>query len=323
MLQPLRKSTARILSVDGNHRYSRIVDLVLIGLIALNVLAIILESVTEFEQQHQLALQLFDYFSVSVFTIEYLLRVWSCVELAGYEDDTPAKARLKYIFTPLAVFDFLAIAPFYLAFFISLDLRFLRVVRLLRVFKLTRYSGAMNLVLDVFKEESSAFFAAFFVLITLLILASSGIYLIEHDIQPEVFGSIPDAMWWAMATLTTVGYGDSVPVSAGGKIFGGLITIIGMGMVALPAGILASGFIDQVHRRRSLYSNQLEQVFGDGVITEEKQNNLERLREQLGLSEEDVEILTLEYLKKYPSKDLRCPHCHQPFFDNSHNQTKS
>ena len=152
-------------------------------------------------------------------------------------------------------------------FFMSIDLRFLRVIRLLRIFKLTRYSGAMNLVLSVFKEEASAFFAAFFVLLMLLILASSGIYLLEHEVQPDNFGTIPDAMWWAMATLTTVGYGDVVPITPIGKLFGGFITIIGMGMVALPAGILASGFADQVHRRRTEYTEQILLISSAIVLT--------------------------------------------------------
>lgn len=312
MTNTRRKTIARILSVDGKHRLSRIVDIILISLICLNVAAIILESVPSFQQQYRSQLHWFDVFSVAVFTVEYLLRVWSSVELAGYHNDSPTKARLKYMMTPLAVIDLLAIAPFYLSFFFVLDLRFLRVVRLLRVFKLTRYSGAMNLVLSVFKEEANAFLASFVVLMTLLVLASSGIYLIEHDIQPETFGSIPDAMWWAMATLTTVGYGDAVPVTPMGKIFGGIITIIGMGMIALPAGILASGFADQIHRRRSRYEDQLEQVFGDGVITHTEQLHLDELRERLGLTYDDVEELTHEYLKKYQAKLRQCPHCKKP-----------
>ena len=312
MTQAFRKEVARILSVDGNHKYSRIVDFLLITLISLNVVAIILESMHEFEAAHHDAFMAFEAFSVFIFTIEYLLRIWSSVELVGYENDSHTKARFRYMLTPLAIIDLVAILPFYLMIIFPIDLRFLRVVRLLRVFKLTRYSGAMNLVLSVFKEEANAFFAAFFVLIMLLILASSGIYVLEHEIQPDKFGSIPDAMWWAMATLTTVGYGDVVPVTALGKIFGGFITIIGVGMVALPAGILASGFSDQVHRRRTQYEERLEQVLGDGKITESEQEDLHVLREKLGLTTDDVEDLTHEYLKKYQSKIRQCPHCKKP-----------
>jgi voltage-gated potassium channel len=212
----------------------------------------------------------------------------------------------------MAIIDLLAILPFYLAFFISIDLRFLRVVRLLRVFKLTRYSGAMNLVLSVFKEEAHAFLASIVVLLIVLILASSGIYLLEHKLQPEHFGSIPAAMWWAMTTLTTVGYGDVVPITPWGKIFGGLITVIGMGMVALPAGILASGFAEQIHRRRSIYQERLQHFLGDGVVTKTEKLSLDHLRERLGLTHEEVEELTHEYLHKYQSSIRQCPHCNKP-----------
>lgn len=307
-----RKEMARLLSVDGNHPYSRMVDLSLIVLISLNVIAIILESVSSIHEQYHRLLFWFEAFSVFVFTIEYSLRLWSCVELVEFSHMSHTRARLKYMTTPLAIIDFLAIAPFFLMLFFVIDLRFLRVVRLLRIFKLTRYSGAMSLLLSVFKEEAQAFLAAFFVLLMLLILASSGIYLLEHKIQPDAFGSIPDAMWWAMATLTTVGYGDVVPITPMGKLFGGLITVVGIGMVALPAGILASGFADQMHRRRNLYEDRLEQVLGDGVIDDHEELDLSNLRSSLGLSAEEVENLTQAYLKKHQQSIRQCPHCKKP-----------
>lgn len=315
MSHPIRKETARILSVDGNHRFSRIADVFLICLISLNVLAIILESIDSFEQKYHQQFVIFETFSVIVFSIEYLLRIWSSVEFIGYENSSAFKARLRYMFTPLALIDLIAILPFYLMIIFPIDLRFLRVVRLLRVFKLTRYSGAMNLVLSVFKEEANAFLASFFVLMILLVLASSGIYVLEHKIQPDKFGSIPDAMWWAMATLTSLGYGDVVPITPMGKLFGGVVTIIGVGMVALPAGILASGFADQVHRRRTLFEERLEQVFEDGTVTQTEQLDLELLREKLGLTSDDVEDLTHEYLKKYQHSLRQCPHCKKPLIE--------
>ena len=315
MSDSFRKEAARILSVDGNHRLSRLVDFLLIALISLNVIAIIMESMPELHTQFHAQFFLFETVSVVIFSAEYLLRIWTVPELVRYQNDGPFKARLRYMITPLAIIDLVAIIPFFLMFFFVIDLRFLRVVRLLRIFKLTRYSGAMNLVLSVFKEEANAFFAAFSVLLMLLILASSGIYVIEHKIQPDAFGSIPDAMWWAMATLTTVGYGDVVPVTSIGKIFGGFITVIGVGMVALPAGILASGFADQVHRRRTLYEEHLEKVLEDGLMTSNEQEDLNQLRDRLGLTSDDVEELTHEYLKKYQSSLRQCPHCHKPLIE--------
>ncbi|WP_196159312.1 ion transporter [Reinekea sp. G2M2-21] len=314
MIQTHRKQIARILSVDGNHRFSRTVDVLLIVLILLNVIAIVLESIPAFHDRYRAYFFAFEAFSVAVFSVEYVLRIWSCVEFAGYADTHPTKARLQYMRTPLAIIDLIAILPFYLMFIFVIDLRFLRIIRLLRIFKLTRYSGAMNLLLSVLKEEANAFLAAFSVLLMLLILASSGIYVIEHKVQPDAFGSIPDAMWWAMATLTTVGYGDVVPITVLGKIFGGFITVIGVGMVALPAGILASGFADQVHRRRSTYEERLEQVFDDGYLSPLEQADLNSLRDQLGLTEDDVEKLTHEYVKRMQHSLRQCPHCKKPLF---------
>ncbi len=152
----------------------------------------------------------------------------------------------------------------------------------------------------------------FSVLIMLLILASSGIYLIEQEIQPHAFGSIPDAMWWAMATLTTVGYGDVTPITPMGKFFGGCITIVGVGMVALPAGILASGFAAQLHRRRQEFEDNLHAVYEDGLLSDEEEQQLEELRCRLGLSQEDTEQLSKVYVRKLTHNLRQCPHCHKP-----------
>ena len=134
------------------------------------------------------------------------------------------------------------------------DKRYLRVVRLLRVFKLSRYSRAMQLLLNVFKEERLSLFAAFSVLFIIMLVAACAMYTLEKDVQPEHFSSIPQAMWWALVTLTTVGYGDVTPVTDLGRLFGGLITIVGIGVVALPADILASGFSEQLSRRRQFFN---------------------------------------------------------------------
>lgn len=312
MVQTIRNQIAQILIVDGKHRYSRFADVFLIALISLNVLAIILESIASFEAHYRAPLQFFEVFSVVIFSLEYLARLWSCVEIDQRTNDSALTVRLRYMLSPMAIIDLAAILPFYLMFLFPVDLRFLRVLRLLRVFKLTRYSGAMNLVLSVFKEEANAFLASLFVLMTLLILASSGIYLLEHELQPEAFGSIPAAMWWAMASLTTVGYGDVVPITPMGKLFGGCITVIGMGMVALPAGILASGFSDQVHRRRSVYEELLDDVMKDGLVTPSEKAKLRQLREKLGLTDDQVKTMTHDYLRQYENSLRRCPHCREP-----------
>lgn len=167
---------------------------------------------------------------------------------------------------------------------------------------------AIQLIFRVFREEQRSFIAAFSILFSLLIIAASGIYLIEHDVQPDEFGSILEAMWWAMATLTTVGYGDVTPITHGGKFFGGLVTIVSMGMVALPAGILASGFNAQMQRRRQKFNVLLKQILQDGLVTEQEWSDLEALRTQLGLDKEEAELLiALSEARK--DQQPKCPHC--------------
>ena len=157
------------------------------------------------------------------------------------------------------------------------------------------------MLMDVFRQEASAFFAGFFILIVLLILASSGAYLVEQTAQPEKFGSIPDAMWWATATLTTVGYGDVTPITPAGKFFGACVTIIGIGMAALPAGILASGLADQLRRKRQALSEQYRQALEDGEIDAEEEQQLTELRTRLGLSK----LLAAEVLNDVRSGDQK------------------
>ena len=223
----------------------RILEIALILLITLNVTAVILETVDPIYTRWQNAFNLFEIFSLIVFVIEYAARLW----IAPENPDRPS--RWSWAVSPLAVIDLLAILPALLYLFIPIDLRILRTFRMLRLLKLTRYSPALGMLLAVFEEEAGAFFAGFFILMLMLIFAASGAWLVEHEVQPEAFGSIPAAMWWAVATLTTVGYGDVVPLTVAGKVFGAIITVVGIGMAALPAGIIASGLNEQLHRRRA------------------------------------------------------------------------
>ena len=214
----------------------RIINVALMALISLNVLAVILESVPAIEEAYSPYLFAFEVFSVAVFTIEYVCRVWSIVE---HQDESlgygsPVKGRLRYMISPMTVIDLVAILPFFLTIFFQIDLRFLRVLRLFRIFKLTRYASSMSLLLSVLKEETKPIAASLFVLMLLIIVAASFTYLAEHEVQPEKFGTIPAAMWWAVITMTTIGYGDVVPVTIFGKVLAAGIGILGMGMVALP-----------------------------------------------------------------------------------------
>ena len=228
----------------------RITEILLITLISLNVIAAIAETVTPVQAEMATFLAWFEAVSIAIFLIEYMGRVWVCVEDPDLKGRPPGRARLRYMVSPLALIDLVAIAPAFLSLFIAVDLRWLRLFRLLRLFKLTRYWSALNLLYRVVRNEAEIIGAAVFLLCLVLVLASGCMYVVERDAQPEAFGSIPAAMWWTVATLTTVGYGDVVPVTIWGKVLGALIALVGIGIAAFPAGILAAGFIEQIRVNR-------------------------------------------------------------------------
>jgi len=307
----LRRNVSQLIEFNASaSTSSRFMDFAMVVLIIANVAAIMLESVASIEAQYASQFWYFEVFSIAVFSIEYLLRVWSCPDIKEGKYEDSFKGRLKYMCSIPALIDLAAIAPFYLSLFVVMDLRFLRVFRVFRIFKLTRYSNAMTMLLRVFREESSSFFAAFSILAIVLITAASGIYLLEHEVQPEAFGSIPAAMWWATSTLTTVGYGDVTPITPLGKVFGGLITIVGMGMVALPAGILASGFSAQLKQNRSVYRHKLIESLHDGVIDANEKKHLDLLRRELGITEQEAQLLLFAHSQQQPLHK-QCPHCHK------------
>ncbi len=296
---------------------SRVVDIFLIVLIAASVIAVILESMPSVEAKYGEALSIFEIVTVAIFSVEYLLRLWSSVELPSAAAKTPLQARLNYIFSFHAIIDFLAILPFYLltfGLFGAVDMRFLRAVRLLRVLKLTRYSAAMNMVFTTFRDNGRALSAAFLILVTVMLLAASGMYYFEREAQPEAFSSIPAAMWWAFATLTTVGYGDITPITVGGKIFGALITVVGIGMVALPTSILATGYSQQLRISESRYKERADEALDDGVLSDDEIRDLESFRVDLGLNKQSAsQILDagLVQLALRQQPEPVCPHCRQ------------
>ncbi|HTH16810.1 MAG TPA: ion transporter, partial [Magnetospirillum sp.] len=247
----------------------------------------------------------FDKVSVAVFSVEYLLRLWTAVELEDSRFRHPLWGRLRWAVSPMAIIDLLSVLPFYLGMFVEVDLRAIRVLRVLRVFKLGRYSMAMNVMSAVARQEARAIGAVLFVLMVVLIFTSSLMYLFEHRAQPHVFQDIPTSMWWAVVTLTTLGYGDMVPITSLGRLLGGLTAVLGVGMIALPAGVLASGFSEQMRIRREEYREAVERVLEDGTMTRHERRLLEETRLRLGLSEEEA-ALVLEQAVKHPHA---CPHC--------------
>jgi voltage-gated potassium channel len=235
-------------------RISRLVDRLLIALITANVLAVVFETVEAIALEYGDLLYGFEVLSVGIFSLEYLARLWVCVESEDPRYKHPLAGRIRYMISPMALIDLVAILPFFLVFFVNFDLRFVRVLRLLRLLKLTRYSAALSLVGSVLYLERRPLGAAAIVMLVLLIFSSSFVYLAEREAQPEVFSSIPAAMWWGIATLTTVGYGDITPITPLGRFLGAIVTVLGVGMFAMPAGILASGFAQAVKRQEFVVS---------------------------------------------------------------------
>lgn len=227
----------------------RLFELILIVIIILNILVIIIDSVNTISTQYNYVFSRFELFSVIFFTLEYLARIYAAVENPRFRH--PIKGRLRFIVTPAAIIDLLAFLPLYLTF-LPLDLRFLRVFRLMalfRVFKIARYLHALHIFKRVLVERKEQLVLSFIFILFILILVSFPLFYIEHDAQPDKFSSIPATMWWGVATLTTVGYGDIVPITPLGKFLGGLFAIAGVGFLALPAGILSSGFFSLLHNK--------------------------------------------------------------------------
>jgi voltage-gated potassium channel len=317
----LRQTVFRLLERSrGARDVSHYIDGCLVILILLNVAAVLLESMESVRAAFASEFRLFEIFSVAVFSIEYLLRLWSCVEAtdqnAGQSDSA---VRFRYAISPMAVIDLLAVLPFYLGglgFLGSADTRVLRVLRLLRLFKLTRYADSISLFLQVLRENATNFAAAFGILLVVMVLAASGMYLIEREVQPEAFGSIPSAMWWAFVTLTTVGYGDVTPVTPLGKFFGAGITVVSIGIVALPAGLLASSFSARLRHSAESYREAADVAMADGVVTEEERDFLEQKRRELGIGEDLAEdILQEEETRRMRGLSERCPTCGQQLDD--------
>jgi voltage-gated potassium channel len=246
----LRRRTYEIVELGrGEDRVSTLFDTAIVSLILLNIAAFVAETVPEIEARHAAAFDAFELFSVVTFTIEYVTRLWVAVEIPFLSRLTPAKARLRAATRPQMVIDLLAILPFYLSALLSIDLRVLRVLRLLRFLKLSRYSPAMHALLRVLANERRTLMGAGLLLMAALLFASTGIYYIEGSAQPDKFGTVPDSAWWAMATLTTVGYGDVTPITPLGRLFGGLVMVAGLCILALPVAIIATGFAQESGRR--------------------------------------------------------------------------
>ena len=246
-----RREVNDLLEVGGDaHPAGRLVNAFIIVLIILNAIAFAADTVPALAERYAVEFEVFNVFSVIVFTIEYVLRVWSSVEIPMLSRLPRWQARLRFATRPMMIIDLLAFFPWYLHWMYPMDLRVLRLFRLFRLLKLVRYSPALQTLGRVIADEYRALLGALLVILVLLLFSATAMYYLEREAQPDKFGSIPDAAWWALATLTTVGYGDVVPVTPWGKLLGGVVMLLGVGMIALPVAIIATGFSQESGRHQ-------------------------------------------------------------------------
>ena len=294
---------------------SRSIEIFIVLVVVLNVLMIILESVSSISQNYTSFFYNFEVFSVIVFTIEYILRVWSYG--AKYKADGKSwKGRKEYIFSFYGLIDFFATAPFYLQLLLpGSDLRFLRVFRLLRIFKLSRYNSALQDLAEAVVAERESFYSAIFLLLIACLLFSSLIYIAEGAAQPEVLGSIPLVMKWFLMTIIA-GWGGVDPSTATGSVLVVITQLIAIMLAAILTGVVATAYNAQVTRREAQYETLVREVLEDGVVDAEEQEELDLLKKKYGMTDAQVELIAeqvrveneekeekAKFLKEHPEKN--------------------
>ena len=293
-MSTLRRTKRRVFNIlegDVTEPASRFCEIFIALLVVLNVLAIILESVPDIHEAWGSYFHVFDLFSVGVFSLEYILSIWSYSEKYTEPGDSPWKGRKEYIFSFYGLVDFFSTVPFYLQLlFPGADLRVLRMFRLLRIFKLSRYNSAMDDMFEAIKAERDSFSSAMFLLFISCLLFSSLIYIIEGHDQPEVFPSIPAAMHWFILTIIA-GWGSVDPVTYLGVALVVVTQILAIALAAILTGVVATAYTAQVMRRESFYEMEVREVLADGVVTEEEKQKLKTLQAKFGMTNEQVEAI--------------------------------
>ena len=288
---------------EEGDRASQLVDVGLLILVFVNVLAVSLETVDSLHRAYAEIFWWIEIVSVTLFTLEYGLRFWSVAASADERGISSLKARLSYVFSPTGIIDLVAILPSLLPLlFGSIDLRWLRILRLARLFKFSHYTSALEDLISSVRREHQSFIATIYLLFLALMISSTLIYVFEHELQPENFGSIPESMWWSFVTLTTVGYGDVVPVTAAGRAIAALTALMGVCVVALLTGIVATGFSKQMAMKQSELEDEIEQAMADGHISIDEQARIDRLTRHLHLSAEEEQLLLARLKAKHASQ---------------------
>ncbi|MDX2367230.1 MAG: ion transporter [Colwellia sp.] len=306
--ETIRTKTYQLLESETSKNFTaKAINLFLIVLIISNVIAAIFESEANYHDVYHQEFALFEFISLSLFCVEYLLRVWCCIENPKVQNVSTLKARTNYIFTPMALIDLIAILPFIVALFFAIDLRTLRLLRVLRLLKLTHYFKGFNIFINVITKELKSISAAMMVMVFLIVIAASLMHSVEGKIQPDVFGSIIQSFWWAVVTMTTVGYGDVVPITGTGKVISTFIMLIGVGLVALPAAMLAARFGEELRERKKRLDTNINSALKDGYIDQEEYEALEILADKLEIEPDELQR-SIQVLKQ-GQHGKKCPHC--------------
>ena len=298
---PLRHRLFLILELKSrqDQKAAWLFSWVLTLMVLCNVTAVILESVPTIEAQHRQALALFDLVSVVFFSVEYALRIWTAAERRRHPQHTAQRRRLGYMLSFHGLIDLLAILPFFLQSMLpGLDLRFLRVVRVMRILKLSHYSTALEDLLASIYAERDAFISALYLLALSILITSCLMHYAEHALQPDKFGTIPDAMWWSIITITTVGYGDATPLSAWGKVIGAITALSGVFTVALLTGIVASAFATRVRTQEIEFITEVEEVLKDRHVSAKERRTIEHLRQAFGITEDHAQAIVRQIIEE-------------------------
>ena len=276
-------------ATDGD-RASQICTNFIVFLVLANIVAVILESVPKFRDEYGLWFDQFELYCIILFTIEYSLRVWSG---GARYPQSQWKGIKEYALGFHGLVDLAATLPYYLQFlFPGADLRALRVLRMIRIFKLSAYNSALEDLINAIKEEKKSFISALYILAIAIVLSSSLMYYAENEAQPDKFSSIPASMYWSIISLTTVGYGDVSPITPIGKLLGTLTAVIGVFVVAIVTGIVAAAFASQQQRRKEVFESQLRDVLSDGVISDDEAQLLKDMQSKYNLPDDLVSSLT-------------------------------
>lgn len=298
---PLRHRLFLILELKGNkdQKTAMVFSWLLTLMVLSNVLAVMLESVPSIEAQYAPFLTVFDAISVAFFSTEYLLRIWTAAEKRHPGRPTALRRRMGYMLGFHGLIDLIAVLPFFLQSFLpGLDLRFLRVLRIMRILKLSHYSTALEDLIASIYAEISSFISALYLLALSILITSCLMYYAEHQLQPDKFGTIPDAMWWSIITITTVGYGDVTPMSGYGKLIGALTALSGVFTVALLTGIVASAFSTRVRRQEIEFTTEVEELIKDGHMSAKEQRTIEHLRQEFSITEDHARAIIRQILEE-------------------------